>query len=167
MECIVRSPLPGDIGWLISMHGQLYAEQFNFNSEFEKDIAGKVLSFLEAGEDFNRLWIATLGGIRIGSVAVSLKRDQTAFINFLLVHPDYRGGGIGGRLMDLVIAHTSAHNLKTLHLETYSCLKDARNLYKRYGFQLSMRNEAISKYGHSFDQEFWDKRLLQTTTHDT
>lgn len=58
MEILLSNPFPGDIGRLISIHGQLYAEQFNFDSKFEMDIAKKVITFLAASHDFNRLWIA-------------------------------------------------------------------------------------------------------------
>ncbi len=159
MEIILRNPVPGDIGWLISMHGQLYSEQFNFDSKFEIDIIKKVISFFETPHDFNRLWIAVVNNKRVGSVAVSLKPDETAFVNFLLVKTEYRGSGIAKKLLHKVISHTKDHNLKLLRLETYSCLEDARKLYKKFDFTLYEKNAAVNKYGQSFDQEFWEKIL--------
>lgn len=161
MEIILRNPVPGDIGWLISQHGTLYAKQFNFDSNFETDIAKKVLSFLEMANPFNMLWIATIDHQPVGSIAVSLKPDQTAFINFLLVVTEYRGAGVAKTLMDQVISHCREHNLDLVRLETYSCLKAARELYKKYDFTLSTRNTDVEKYGQSFDQEFWEKRLQE------
>lgn len=159
MEIILRNPVPGDIGWLISMHGQLYFEQFKFDSKFEIDIGKKVISFFVAPHDFNRLWIAIVNNKRVGSVAVSLKSDETAFVNFLLVKTEYRGCGIARKLLNKVISHTKDHNLKVLRLETYSCLEDARKLYEKYDFTLYEKNVAVNKYGQSFDQEFWKKIL--------
>ncbi|EKE05303.1 MAG: hypothetical protein ACD_19C00364G0004 [uncultured bacterium] len=52
MEITLRSPIPGDIGWLISMHGHLYSEQFNFDSNFEIDIAKKIISFFDITKQF-------------------------------------------------------------------------------------------------------------------
>lgn len=137
MEIILRNPVPGDIGWLISMHGKLYAEQFDFDSNFERDIAKKVIAFLENQNSFNRLWVATIKNEPIGSIAVSLKPDQTAFINFLLVKTECRGCGVASTLMNKVILHCKDHGIDLLCLETYSCLKSARNLYKKYDFILS------------------------------
>lgn len=159
MEIILRNPVPGDIGWLISMHGKLYAEQFEFDSNFERDIAKKVIAFLEKQNSFNMLWIATMSDEPIGSIAVSLRPDQTAFINFLLVKTEYRGCGVAKTLMDKVISHCKDHNVALLCLETYSCLESARNLYKKYGFTLSTKNGAVEMYSQSFDQEFWEKRF--------
>lgn len=157
MEIILRNPIPGDIGWLISMHGHLYSEQFNFDSNFEIDIAKKVISFLDIENNFNALWVAEINSKRVGSITVSIKHDQTAFANFLLVKPEYRRYGVAKKLLDMVISHTKDFNLKVLRLETYSCLEDARKLYMKYDFTLYEKNVAFKKYGQSFDQEFWEK----------
>lgn len=159
MEMITRNPSPGDIGWLISVHGQVYAEQFNFDSKFEIDIAKKVITFLEAPHDFNRLWIAVTDNERVGSIAVSLKPDRTAFVNFLLVKPEYRGYGIAKILLDKVIFHAKENDLKAIRLETYSCLENARRLYNKYGFAIYKKNAAVKQYSQLFDQEFWEKPL--------
>lgn len=159
MEIVLRNPLPGDIGWLISMHGKLYAEQFGLDSDFESDIARKVIAFLENQNPFNALWIATVNNEPVGSIAVSMRPDQTAFINFLLVRTEYRGHGIARTLMDKVISHCSDHHVDLLCLETYSCLTSARKLYEQYGFSISNRNIAVKKYSQSFDQEFWEKTV--------
>jgi ribosomal protein S18 acetylase RimI-like enzyme len=159
MEIVVNNPSPGDIGWLISIHGKLYAEQFNFDSNFEIAIAKKVLTFLEAPHAFNRLWIASTDYKRVGSIAVSLQHDQTAFVNFLLVKTQYRGYGIARKLLDKVISHSKDNDLEILRLETYSCLESARKLYSKYGFEIYKKNAAVQKYGRTFDQEFWKKTL--------
>jgi len=100
MDIELRIFLPGDIGWLISMHGILYYEQFKFDSNFEIDIAGKAIDFLDNRNEFNRLWIATAKGIPIGSIAVSLKPNKVAFINFLLVLPEFRGLGVAKKTLE-------------------------------------------------------------------
>lgn len=159
MEISLRNPIPGDIGWLISTHGKVYAEQFEFDANFERDIAKKAIEFLEKQNPFNMLWLATIGNEPVGSIAVSLKSDQTAFINFLLVQPEHRGCGVAKTLMNKVISHCRNHDIGLLCLETYSCLTSARTMYEKYGFTLSTKNVAVKKYGQSFDQEFWEKRL--------
>ena len=159
MKITLRNPVPGDIGWLISIHGELYSEQFNFDSNFEIDIAKKVLGFLENNAIFNKIWIAQAGTERVGSIAISLRENQTSFINFLLVKIEYWGCGIAKQLMDTVINHSQKFNINSIRLETYSCLKDARNLYKKYGFEPYEVRPNVEKYGQSFDQEFWKKSL--------
>lgn len=159
MEIILREPKPGDIGWVISMHGIIYSRQFHLDSRFEIDIAKKMLSFYENLNDFNLLLIAQRNHERVGSVAVSMKSENSAFVNFLLVLDPYRGHGIGGRLMDHIIKRSRDHGLEFLRLETYSLLEDARNLYLKYGFKRYQTNKDMKKYGQVFDQEFWELRL--------
>jgi len=38
-------PVAGDIDWLISVQGMVYADSFGFDAQFEIDIAGKIASF--------------------------------------------------------------------------------------------------------------------------
>ena len=159
MEIDFKEPIPGDIGWLISTHGLIYSRQFKFDLNFELDIAKKVITFYEKPNGFNLLLIAHVNGERSGSIAVSLKPDNTAFINFLMVKTECRGRGVAKKLMDKVIAHTKDHRLNVLRLETYSCLVDARELYKKYGFKRFKINKDVEVYGQVFDQEFWEKRL--------
>jgi len=159
MGILFKEPVPGDIGWLISAHGRIYAQQYGFDRNFELDIARKVLFFIEREDAFARLLIASAGRERIGSIAVSRKPDGTAFINFLLVVGQYRGHGIAGRLLAQVISHTQAHGIGIIGLETYSILTAARKLYERVGFRLCDSRKEVKKYGRVFDQEFWSLNL--------
>lgn len=156
-EIILRKPVPGDIGWVISMHGLLYSQQFKFELNFEVDIAGKITSFFEKSHEFNRLLIAQVGGSRAGSIAISLKPDKSAFINFLLVKNEFRRRGIAKRLMEKVIEQAEEADLSVLRLETYSCLEQARALYEKYDFKPYKKIRGVERYGQVFDQEFWEK----------
>jgi len=159
MNISLDKPAPGDIGWLISAHGAAYAEQFQFDRQFELDITRKVATFYQKVDDFNRVLISRIDGQRTGSVAVSRKSKQVAFINFLLVLEKYRGHGIAKRLFDNVIDHSGKHGCRIVRLETYSILTAARGMYRRYGFELVEVNEDVKMYGRVFDQEFWELKL--------
>lgn len=159
MDVELNEPAAGDIGWLISSHGEQYTSQFSFDADFELDIARKALSFLDNKHPFDRMLIGHNDNERVASIAISRKTAQTAFINFVLVASQYRSRGIAHQLLDTVIAHAVAHDYTLIHLETYSCLKAARKLYKKYGFEMYEKNCDVKKYGHTFDQEFWKKKL--------
>ncbi len=159
MNILFKEPEPGDLGWLISAHGRIYAQQYGFDRDFEMDIARKVLSFLEREDAFARVVMARKGREPIGSIAVSRRQDGTAFINFLLVVGECRGRGIAGRLLEQVVSHARAHGIGTIGLETYSILTAARRLYGRFGFTLCESRKGVNKYGRVFDQEFWSLSL--------
>jgi ribosomal protein S18 acetylase RimI-like enzyme len=156
---IIRKPKPGDLGWVISMHGITYSKEFQFDSNFELNIASKIIAFFDKAAAFERLWIKEIQGERAGSIAVSQISDQVAFINFLLVLSQFRGQGIAEELLDTAIHHAKEHKFSVIRLETYSCLKNARKLYKKVGFNMAKTTKDIEKFGQSFDQEFWELQL--------
>ena len=159
MEITFRQPSPGDIGWVISMHGNIYAQDFQLEPQFEIDIARKIVLFFDEANDFDLFLIPLVNGHRAGSIAVSKASEKTAFVNFVLVVHEFRGQGVATSMMHEVINHARYHHFSTLRLETYSCLENARKLYKKLGFNLVKRNKNVRKYGQLFDQEFWALKL--------
>ena len=156
---IFRHQIPGDYGWIISKHGNIYAREFQFDQQFEIDIARKIITLIDNPEACFKLWIAEVDGKRAGSMAVSKLTEDTAFANFVLVLDRFRGMGIAKTLMNKIIEHSTHSGFKTLRLETYSCLRAARELYKRMGFNMTESTKNVQKYGQRFDQEFWELNL--------
>ncbi|MCG8565997.1 MAG: GNAT family N-acetyltransferase [Desulfobacterales bacterium] len=152
----IRCAGPGDSHWVVEAHGRLYAREFGFDCTFEASIATKMDGFLNGARDFDTLWIYDVGGRPVGSLAVSSKGGQMAFLNFLLVEPEFRGMGIARKLLNHVLAHCRRHGFQTLGLETYSCLENARKFYAGAGFERVISNPGMEKFGHVFDQEFWE-----------
>lgn len=156
---VLRDRIPGDYGWIISKHGEIYSQEFHFDRQFEIDIAKKILTLNDNPGSGFRLWIAEVDGLRAGSMAVSKLTEETAFANFVLVLNKYRGMGIAKSLMNNIIEHCRQSDFKTLRLETYSCLQDARELYISMGFAITESTRNMQKYGQTFDREFWELNL--------
>ena len=53
----------------------------------------------------------------------------------MYLHRDYRGQGLGKRLLEHALAEARRLGFKTVTLETASVLKEAIRLYERYGFK--------------------------------
>ncbi len=141
------------------MHGELYTREFGFDESFEIHIAAKVVELIHRDDPFNAVWIAEVDGERAGSIAVSRLPDQKAFINFVLVLHRFRGRGVARSLMDIVAEHARAREIDVLRLETYDILEGARSLYRRMGFEIVDAKAGSRRFGRSFGQEFWEKRL--------
>src|SRR5689334_12231882 len=97
-----RADRPGDLGWTVMAHGEIYNRQFGWNTDFEALVA-RIVGDFATGHDPAReaAWIAEVNGERAGCVfLVAGDEPETAKLRTLLVTPASRGLGIGTRLVD-------------------------------------------------------------------
>lgn len=157
---LLRDPGPGDIGWVVQQHGEIYAREYGWNSEFEAlvaDIAGKYLKNHQP--EWEKCWIAEVDGERAGAVFVARKSATVAQLRMLILTPQARGLGLGGRLADECIAFARSKGYKKMVLWTNSCLDAARAIYARRGFKLT-RSEPYHGFGkENLVGETWELRL--------
>lgn len=70
-------------------------------------------------------------------------------ITNIAVHPNYRGNGIGSKLVESLINNSNSWYINSLTLEVRSSNIVAQNLYKKYGFE----QEGIRKNYYSDNKE--------------
>ena len=157
--CVIREPRPGDLGWVVSAHGEIYAREYGWGAPFEALVAGIVAEFAAARDvERERAWIAELDGRRVGSVFL-VKRDETlAKLRLLLLAPQARGLGLGRRLVDECLAFASAAGYERVTLWTNSALIAARAIYARAGFEL-VASGPDPLFGEGSLGETWEKEL--------
>jgi GNAT superfamily N-acetyltransferase len=128
---------PGDLGWVIGQHGEIYAEEFGWDASFEALVARIVANFAADHDPVREAgWIAETDGRRVGCVfCVAADRD-TAQLRILLVEPDARGSGIGGRLVDTCVAFARDAGYARMRLWTNHPLAAAARVYRSRGFRL-------------------------------
>ncbi|ADU37849.1 GCN5-related N-acetyltransferase [Variovorax paradoxus EPS] len=156
---ILRDPAPGDIGWVVQQHGEIYAREYGWDSSFEAlvaQIAGEFL--LKFQPEWERCWIAELHGERMGSIFVVRKSASVAQLRLLILSPAARGLGLGGKLVDECIAFTRRKGYKKMVLWTNSDLVAARAIYAKRGFQL-VKSEPHESYGKQLVGETWEMKL--------
>ena len=155
----LRSPRPGDMGWVIASHGRLYAEEYGYDAQFEALVAEIVSNFIKRFDARReRSWIAEISGEPVGSVFVVGKSDRLAQLRLLLVAPEARGLGIGRRLVDECIRFARQAGYAEITLWTQSVLVAARRIYQAAGFRL-VRQEAHHSFGHDLVGEHWELSL--------
>jgi DNA-binding MarR family transcriptional regulator/N-acetylglutamate synthase-like GNAT family acetyltransferase len=151
----LRDPEPGDLGWLVQRHGELYAREYGYDQSFERLVAQIVAAFDPATD---RAWIAELGRQRVGAILCVHADESTAKLRTLLVEPQARGHGLGGKLVDAVVRHATAKGYRTLTLYTNDNLPAARRLYERAGFTLTDAQRETA-YGHEHVAQTWSLTL--------
>lgn len=158
-QVVLRDPGPGDLGWVVQMHGELYAREYGFNQEFEALVAQIASKYLrEFDPDWEKGWIAELDGRRVGSVFVVRKSRTVAQLRLLILRPEARGLGLGGRLADECIAFARSKGYRKMMLWTQSNLLAARAIYRSRGFTLA-RSEPNPAYGQDLVAEIWERKL--------
>ncbi|HUR90851.1 MAG TPA: bifunctional helix-turn-helix transcriptional regulator/GNAT family N-acetyltransferase [Ramlibacter sp.] len=156
---LLRDPRPGDFGWVVQQHGELYASEFNYNVEFEGLVAGIVGRFIEDFDPrWEQCWIAEVDGERAGSVFLVRQSATVAKLRLLILTPQTRGLGLGARLTDECIAFARAKGYRKLVLWTQSHLAAARGIYKSRGFR-KVKAERNDAFGKHLTSETWELAL--------
>lgn len=156
---ILREPRPGDFGWIVARHAELYAQEYQWTAPFEGLCAQIVADFVNKYDcKHERCWIAERNGENVGTVMLVKDKDGVARVRLLLVDPKARGLGLGQRLVDECIAFARAAGYAKITLWTHSVLKAARHIYEKAGFKLT-GSERHKSWGRDVTSEFWDLAL--------
>jgi DNA-binding MarR family transcriptional regulator/GNAT superfamily N-acetyltransferase len=158
-KIVLRDPRPGDLGWVVQAHGELYAREYGFDSGFEALVAQIAAKFLRQFDPAREKgWIAEVDGQRAGCVFLVRKSATVAQLRLLLVTPEARGLGLGGRLTDACIAFARDKGYRRIMLWTQSNLTAARAIYAARGFVLK-ESEANRAFGQDLVSEIWERPL--------
>jgi DNA-binding MarR family transcriptional regulator/GNAT superfamily N-acetyltransferase len=158
-EIAMRQPVCGDLGWVVERHGALYFQEYGWNLQFEALVAGIVVGFVQKLDPSReRCWIAHADGRRLGCIFLVAEDAATARLRLLLVEPEARGVGLGGRLVIECVAFARAAGYRRIVLWTQANLVAARHLYERAGFKRTTR-EPHRSFGADLVGETWELAL--------
>jgi DNA-binding MarR family transcriptional regulator/GNAT superfamily N-acetyltransferase len=164
---LLRAHRPGDMGWVISRHGALYADEYAWSADFEALVARIAADFLERFDARREAcWIAERDGANVGSVFLVQARDAAtqapidgvAQLRMLLVEPSARGLGLGERLVDECQRFARRAGYRKIMLWTNSLLDAARGIYRKQGYVL-VKSEPHHSFGHDLVGEIWELPL--------
>jgi GNAT superfamily N-acetyltransferase len=152
---------PGDLGWVVMAHGEVYAAEFGWDTTFETLVAQIVADY---AADHDPAWIAEVDGRRTGCVfcvaadGLPAANDRTATLRVLLVHPDARGHRVGGRLVDTCLSFARGAGYQRMRLWTNAPLVAARRIYLERGFTL-IKEEPHHSFGVDLIGQTYELKL--------
>ena len=135
---------PGDIGYIIYLHGILYAQEYQLDHTFEGYVAAGLGEFVKSfDERKDRLWLAEDGEQIVGSIAIAGLPDLTAQLRSFLVHPSARSKGLGRSLLSEALAFCRERDFGSVFLWTINELNAAAHLYQQSGFRPTEQKEHV------------------------
>lgn len=109
--------------------------------EFLEEKARQALEPLLANAVYGLAWLILDAKLVIGYAVITFGYSlefggRDAFLDELYLREDYRGQGIGTRIIQHVLDVCQTHGVKALHLEVMAQNTRAQELYRRLGFEL-------------------------------
>ena len=162
----IRTELcPGDIGGILSMHGRLYYKEYGYTGPFEYYVAQSLAEFVQLyNPERNRIWVCEhqrsgpVDNRRMIGTLVLLGRGEAAQLRYFLLEPEYRGLGLGTKLMDSFMEFLRSCGYRSSYLWTTEQQVTAAKLYKRYGYQLT-EEKLSTTFGIPLTEQRYDLTL--------
>ena len=149
----------GDFGWVVMSHGEIYADEYGWNREFEVFVA-RILADLQESAVPSRArgWIAEVDGARAGCAFCCEADRTTAQLRLLVVRRWARGMNLGTRLVQECVDFARAAGYQDMTLWTNDVLVAARRIYESLGFTL-VDEQPHHSFGVDLVGQNWTKSL--------
>lgn len=156
----IRTELkPGDIGYIIYRHGDLYSKEYSYGIEFESYVAEGLSDFYKNYDSSkDRVWVCEYNEKIVGFLLLMHKGDDIAQLRYFLIEPEYRGIGLGRKLMNLYMGYLYDRGYKESYLWTTHELSAAAYLYKKAGFKLTEEKDSTA-FGKQLREQRYDLKI--------
>lgn len=145
---------PGDIGYVVYLHGTIYSQEYNYGIAFETYVAAGLAEFYTRyDEQQDGVWIIEHNKKIMGFLALMHRPDAAAQLRYFLLDPAYRGIGIGKKMMQLFMDHLKEKSFQSAYLWTTNEQANAAGIYKSFGFKV-----VEEKYSEAFGKPLYEQK---------
>ena len=132
---IIREAEMGDSAKAASMNVQTFKEEFDFTTQFEKNVLESFGEYAGGLDYPSMLWVAERDGEVVGSVSIYGRGESEGQLRWFCVTPELQGNGIGSELLRRALSFCDENGYKDIYLWTIDILKSAIHLYDKCGFR--------------------------------
>ena len=126
----------GDLGRLISIHGEVYDSLEGYGLRFEAYVARTIAEYFIDNLNQGRVWFAERDDVLLGCIAIAHRPNNRAQLRWLVVRPEARGLGLGRTLVDRSISYCEERGFDAIFLETTDGLDASMHIYEKRGFTI-------------------------------
>jgi len=150
---IRKELMPGDLGYVAYIHGMIYAQECGYGLNFEAYVLTGLQEFAtQYDSEKDAVWVCEDGDKIVGFL-IGAHRDEGTQLRYFIFLPEYRGLGLGKKLMKEFTNYMKERNYRTAYLWTTQEQVAAIELYKRFGFKLTAEKKSVA-----FDKELVEQR---------
>ena len=136
----IRPATGADIAPLAALLAVLFAQEADFAADAAKQERG--LRLILEQPEIGQLYCAVTADVVVGMVSLlftvsTAEGGRVAWLEDMVVHPDWRGRGIGARLLQVAISQARAAGCHRITLLTDADNVAAQEFYGRAGFARS------------------------------
>ena len=159
----LRTHQAGDIGWVISQHGEIYAREYGWDIRFESFVARIAADFVDQFDAEREVCFLAVRGDganeeRLGCAFVVKQDAAVAKLRMVILVPQARGLGIGKTLVRACIEFARGKGYQRMALWTNDVLHAARAIYVAEGFAL-IGEERHHSFGRDLVGQHWERTL--------
>lgn len=158
-EITIRTILePGDLGFIIQAHAELYHHEYSYGPRFERYVIQGVDEFVAKYDSTrSRVWMCEHHRSRIGFICL-MDRGKEAQLRFFFILPEYRGLGLGNKMVRHFLEFIKEVGYSSCYLLTTNDQIEAANLYRKYGFEL-VGEEPLRSFGDGLIEQRYSLKL--------
>ncbi|MCJ8319811.1 MAG: GNAT family N-acetyltransferase [Colwellia sp.] len=142
---IIRKALLKDKEQLLNLEQEVVEAERPFNTSIKPNDAIYYDMAKLLNDDTSHLLVAEFEGqiiatgyAQIRTSKTSLKHNEHSYLGFMYVVPEFRGLGINGQIMNILIDWSKEQGVSDLYLDVYEGNDAAIRAYEKIGFAKSM-----------------------------